>query len=187
MHRSFSISASRCSEASRLSSLVEDIIKLSRLDENDQSIPMEEVDLMQICRDVEGHLSIRAKEQQVKMTLRGESCRIKGARQVLYEMIYNLCDNAIKYNRRDGEVEVTVSRGRNGRAVVSVADTGIGISKEHQKRVFERFYRVDKSRSKQTGGTGLGLAIVKHIVALHDAQLNLESEIGKGTTITVTF
>ena len=89
------------SEASRLSSLVEDIIKLSRLDENDQSIPMEEVDLMQICRDVEGHLSIRAKEQQVKMTLRGESCRIKGARQVLYEMIYNLCDNAIKYNRRD--------------------------------------------------------------------------------------
>ena len=103
------------SEASRLSSLVEDIIKLSRLDENDQSIPMEEVDLMQICRDVEGHLSIRAKEQQVKMTLRGESCRIKGAQQVLYEMIYNLCDNAIKYNRRDGEVEVTVSRGRNGR------------------------------------------------------------------------
>ena len=148
---------------------------------------MEEVDLMQTCRDVEGHLSIRAKEQQVKMTLRGESCRIKGARQVLYEMIYNLCDNAIKYNRRDGEVEVTVSRGRNGRAVVSVADTGIGIAKEHQKRVFERFYRVDKSRSKQTGGTGLGLAIVKHIVALHDAQLNLESEIGKGTTITVTF
>ena len=108
------------SEASRLSSLVEDIIKLSRLDENDQSIPMEEVDLMQICRDVEGHLSIRAKEQQVKMTLRGESCRIKGARQVLYEMIYNLCDNAIKYNRKDGEVEVTVSRGRNGRAVLVV-------------------------------------------------------------------
>ena len=175
------------SEASRLSSLVEDIIKLSRLDENDQSIPMEEVDLMQICRDVEGHLSIRAKEQQVKMTLRGESCRIKGARQVLYEMIYNLCDNAIKYNRRDGEVEVTVSRGRNGRAVVSVADTGIGIAKEDQERIFERFYRVDKSHSRETGGTGLGLSIVKHGAILHDAKIKIESTLGTGTKIILEF
>ena len=175
------------SEASRLSSLVEDIIKLSRLDENDQSIPMEEVDLMQICRDVEGHLSIRAKEQQVKMTLRGESCRIKGARQVLYEMIYNLCDNAIKYNRRDGEVEVTVSRGRNGRAVVSVADTGIGIAKEDQERIFERFYRVDKSHSRETGGTGLGLSIVKHGAILHDAKIKIESTLGTGTKIIREF
>ena len=175
------------SEASRLSSLVEDIIKLSRLDENDQSIPMEEVDLMQICRDVEGHLSIRAKEQQVKMTLRGERCRIKGARQVLYEMIYNLCDNAIKYNRRDGEVEVTVSRGRNGRAVVSVADTGIGIAKEDQERIFERFYRVDKSHSRETGGTGLGLSIVKHGAILHDAKIKIESTLGIGTKIILEF
>ena len=175
------------SEASRLSSLVEDIIKLSRLDENDQSIPMEEVDLMQICRDVEGHLSIRAKEQQVKMTLRGESCRIKGARQVLYEMIYNLCDNAIKYNRKDGEVEVTVSRGRNGRAVVSVADTGIGIAKEDQERIFERFYRVDKSHSRETGGTGLGLSIVKHGAILHDAKIKIESTLGTGTKIILEF
>lgn len=175
------------SEASRLSSLVEDIIKLSRLDENDQSIPMEEVDLMQICRDVEGHLSIRAKEQQVKMTLRGERCRIKGARQVLYEMIYNLCDNAIKYNRRDGEVEVTVSRGRNGRAVVSVADTGIGIAKEDQERIFERFYRVDKSHSRETGGTGLGLSIVKHGAILHDAKIKIESTLGTGTKIILEF
>ena len=175
------------SEASRLSSLVEDIIKLSRLDENDQSIPMEEVDLMQICRDVEGHLSIRAKEQQVKMTLRGERCRIKGARQVLYEMIYNLCDNAIKYNRRDGEVEVTVSRGRNGRAVVSVADTGIGIAKEDQERIFERFYRVDKSHSRETGGTGLGLSIVKHGAILHDAKIKIESTLGTGKKIILEF
>ena len=142
---------------------------------------------MQICRDVEGHLSIRAKEQQVKMTLRGESCRIKGARQVLYEMIYNLCDNAIKYNRRDGEVEVTVSRGRNGRAVVSVADTGIGIAKEDQERIFERFYRVDKSHSRETGGTGLGLSIVKHGATLHHAQINVESEQGVGTRMEIVF
>ena len=126
MHRSFSISASRCSEASRLSSLVEDIIKLSRLDENDQSIPMEEVDLMQICRDVEGHLSIRAKEQQVKMTLRGESCRIKGARQVLYEMIYNLCDNAVKYNRVGGKAEAVISRSEDQK-VTRKKRTGSGI------------------------------------------------------------
>ena len=142
---------------------------------------------MQICRDVEGHLSIRAKEQQVKMTLRGERCRIKGARQVLYEMIYNLCDNAIKYNRRDGEVEVTVSRGRNGRAVVSVADTGIGIAKEDQERIFERFYCVDKSHSRETGGTGLGLSIVKHGAILHDAKIKIESTLGTGTKIILEF
>ena len=151
------------------------------------SSDLEEVELMQICRDVEGHLSIRAKEQQVKMTLRGESCRIKGARQVLYEMIYNLCDNAIKYNRKDGEVEVTVSRGRNGRAVVSVADTGIGIAKEDQERIFERFYRVDKSHSRETGGTGLGLSIVKHGAILHDAKIKIESTLGTGTKIILEF
>ena len=121
------------------------------------------------------------------MTLRGESCRIKGARQVLYEMIYNLCDNAIKYNRKDGEVEVTVSRGRNGRAVVSVADTGIGIAKEDQERSFERFYRVDKSHSRETGGTGLGLSIVKHGATLHHAQINVESEQGVGTRMEIVF
>ena len=186
MHRSFSISASRCSEASRLSSLVEDIIKLSRLDENDQSIPMEEVDLMQICRDVEGHLSIRAKEQQVKMTLRGESCRIKGARQVLYEMIYNLCDNAIKYNRQGGSVKIsTVSEG--GFSSVTVSDTGIGIAPEYQNRIFERFFRVDKSHSKSSGGTGLGLSIVKHAVQYHHGKIELTSAPGKGTSITVSF
>lgn len=121
------------------------------------------------------------------MTLRGESCRIKGARQVFYEMIYNLCDNAIKYNRKDGEVEVTVSRGRNGRAVVSVADTGIGIAKEDQERIFERFYRVDKSHSRETGGTGLGLSIVKHGAILHDAKIKIESTLGTGTKIILEF
>ena len=121
------------------------------------------------------------------MTLRGESCRIKCARQVLYEMIYKLCDNAIKYNRKDGEVEVTVSRGRNGRAVVSVADTGIGIAKEDQERIFERFYRVDKSHSRETGGTGLGLSIVKHGATLHHAQINVESEQGVGTRMEIVF
>lgn len=175
------------SEASRLSSLVEDIIKLSRLDESDQSIPMEEVDLMQICRDVEGHLSMRAKEQKVKMKVCGESCRIKGARQVLYEMIYNLCDNAIKYNKEEGEVEIVVSRSRNGRAIVSVADTGIGIAKEDQERIFERFYRVDKSHSRETGGTGLGLSIVKHGAILHDAKIKIESALGAGTKIILEF
>lgn len=175
------------SEASRLSSLVEDIIKLSRLDESDQSIPMEEVDLMQICRDVEGHLSMRAREQKVKMKVCGESCRIKGARQVLYEMIYNLCDNAIKYNKEEGEVEIVVSRSRNGRAIVSVADTGIGIAKEDQERIFERFYRVDKSHSRETGGTGLGLSIVKHGAILHDAKIKIESALGAGTKIILEF
>ena len=102
-------------------------------------------------------------------------------------MIYNLCDNAIKYNRRDGEVEVTVSRGRNGRAVVSVADTGIGIAKEDQERIFERFYRVDKSHSRETGGTGLGLSIVKHGATLHHAQINVESEQGVGTRMEIIF
>ena len=141
---------------------------------------------MQICRDVEGHLSIRAKEQQVKMTLRGESCRIKGARQVLYEMIYNLCDNAIKYNRKDGEVEVTVSRGRNGRAVVSVADTGIGISKEDLPHIFRRTYRADMSRNS-AGGSGLGLSICKKIIEEHGGEIWAESKLRAGTTIFFTL
>ena len=102
------------------------------------------------------------------------------------EVIYNLCDNAIRYNKKNGTVKVRVDS-EQGHSYLRVEDTGIGIPKEHQKRIFERFYRVDKSRSKQTGGTGLGLAIVKHIVALHDAKLDLQSEVGKGTTITVTF
>ena len=106
---------------------------------------------------------------------------------MLYEMIYNLCDNAIKYNKKDGEVEVTVSRGRNGRAIVAVADTGIGIAKEDQERIFERFYRVDKSHSRETGGTGLGLSIVKHGAKLHNAEIKIESALNVGTEIKLIF
>lgn len=126
------------------------------------------------------------RENDVTITYEGGHQEITANREMINELINNLCANAIRYNKKNGSVKVRVDSSQ-GHPYISVADTGIGISKEHQKRVFERFYRVDKSRSKQTGGTGLGLAIVKHIVALHDAQLNLESEIGKGTTITVTF
>ena len=119
--------------------------------------------------------------------LEGSHAKIHGIPSLCSEIIYNLCDNAIKYNRKDGEVEVTVSRGRNGRAVVSVADTGIGIAKEDQERIFERFYRVDKSHSRETGGTGLGLSIVKHGAILHDAKIKIESTLGTGTKIILEF
>lgn len=175
------------SEASRLSSLVEDIIKLSRLDESENSLPMEEVNLLQICQDVEGQLSMRAKERKIEIRVRGEAIRIRGARQILYEMVYNLCDNAIKYNHENGKVEVTVSRSRAGRPLITVADTGIGIAKEDQQRIFERFYRVDKSHSRETGGTGLGLSIVKHGAILHDAKIRIESALGAGTKIMIEF
>ena len=131
-------------------------------------------------------IKIYAEKNDVTITYEGGHQEITANREMINELINNLCANAIRYNKKNGSVKVRVDSSQ-GHPYISVADTGIGISKEHQKRVFERFYRVDKSRSKQTGGTGLGLAIVKHIVALHDAQLNLESEIGKGTTITVTF
>ena len=131
-------------------------------------------------------MQIYAEKNDVTITYEGGHQEITANREMINELINNLCANAIRYNKKNGSVKVRVDSSQ-GHPYISVADTGIWISKEHQKRVFERFYRVDKSRSKQTGGTGLGLAIVKHIVALHDAQLNLESEIGKGTTITVTF
>ena len=148
-------------------------------------MPFESVDLYELAEDIILHLNSVASKKNIQLQLDGHSVSVEGVRQVLYEMIYNLCDNAIKYNRRDGEVEVTVSRGRNGRAVVSVADTGIGIAKEDQERIFERFYRVDKSRSKQRGGTGLGLSIVKHIVDCHNGTISLRSELGHGTEITI--
>ena len=122
------------------------------------------------------------------MTLRGESCRIKGARQVLYEMIYNLCDNAIKYNRKDGEVEVTVSRGRNGRAVVSVADTGIGIAKEDQERIFEPFEEAEgkeRGGAFAAGGTGLGLSIARSAVLMHNGTIKVSSKENEGTTFVI--
>ena len=120
------------------------------------------------------------------MTLRGESCRIKGARQVLYEMIYNLCDNAIKYNKQGGSVCIRLTENEDN-VCISVQDNGVGIPKEDQSRVFERFYRVDKSHSKEIGGTGLGLSIVKHGVSFLGGEVELESTPGQGTEITVSF
>lgn len=175
------------SEASRLSSLVEDIIKLSRLDENDDHLPLEEVDLLGVAKDVENRLALKAGESGIQLKVQGEEAKITGVYQVLYEMVYNLCDNAVKYNRSGGFVHVSVKRNQDGMVEVNIADNGIGISSEDQERIFERFYRVDKSHSRETGGTGLGLSIVKHGAILHDAKINLKSELGKGTKITIIF
>lgn len=175
------------SEASRLSSLVEDIIKLSRLDESDKSILMEDVELYQLCKDVEGQMMLRAKERNVRLSVEGSPVIVHGAKQVLYEMVYNLCDNAIKYNKNDGSVKISVGTGKDRHAVIRVEDTGIGIPKEEQQRVFERFYRVDKSHSRATGGTGLGLSIVKHGAILHDAKITIESTLDVGTVIMIEF
>ena len=152
--------------ARRLLSLINDIIRLSELDSSNTQLLVEKFDLFEEAQICVENMQIYAEKNDVTITYEGGHQEITANREMINELINNLCANAIRYNKKNGR---------------------IGISKEHQKRVFERFYRVDKSRSKQTGGTGLGLAIVKHIVALHDAQLNLESEVGKGTTITVTF
>lgn len=172
-------------EATRLVSLINDIIRLSQLDE-DSEIASESVDLVEVANEVAEVLSASAAKKQVQISVNGDSCAINGVRRYLYEILYNLCDNAIRYNNAGGEVDVSVKRdGEN--AVVSVSDTGIGIPPEHHSRIFERFYRVDKSHSKETGGTGLGLSIVKHAVAYHHGKLKLDSTPGKGTTITITF
>ncbi len=175
------------SSADRLLSLINDIIRLSELDGGEAAVPFERLDLYELAGSCVETLSLNGKKHQVSLALRGESVLIDGNRQMIEELLYNLCDNAIRYNNRDGRVEVYVGPQEGGGAVLSVSDTGIGIPKEHQERIFERFYRVDKSRSKSTGGTGLGLAIVKHIVALHGARMELWSEVGRGTKITVYF
>lgn len=172
--------------ANRLLVLINDIIQLSELDVMDQDIPFENISLYDIARDSVDMLQVRAENRSVILTMEGNPCNILGDRQMIEELIYNLCDNAICYNNVGGSVHVIVEV-RDGHPVLEVKDTGIGIPKKHQERIFERFYRVDKSRSKSTGGTGLGLAIVKHIVAVHDAAMQLESEVGKGTDITITF
>ena len=173
-------------EAQRMISLVEDIMHLSRLDEN--SVPMErtEVDLKNLSQQVIQRLSRAAKKADVTLSLSGSPVTIMGVELLLEEIIYNLTDNAIKYNRPGGTVTITTERSR-GRAALIVTDTGIGIPEEHRARVFERFYRVDKSHSKEVGGTGLGLSIVKHAAAYHDAVVSLESTVGQGTTVTVLF
>ena len=173
-------------ESLRLIGLVNDIIQLSRLDENSTQFQRAPVDLYDLCAQSIEQLSPVAARQSVTLALTGEHAEIMGVEQLLKEMIYNLLDNAIKYNVPGGSVTASVRKSA-GRTILSVADTGIGIPYAHQPRVFERFYRVDKSHSKEVGGTGLGLSIVRHAAQYHGARLELKSQPGKGTTITVTF
>ena len=173
-------------ESLRLIGLVNDIIQLSRLDENSTQFQRAPVDLYDLCAQSIERLSTVAARQSVTLALTGEHAEIMGVEQLLKEMIYNLLDNAIKYNVPGGSVTASVRKSA-GRTILSVADTGIGIPYAHQPRVFERFYRVDKSHSKEVGGTGLGLSIVRHAAQYHGARLELKSQPGKGTTITVTF
>lgn len=173
-------------EATRLSVLVSDIIKLSKLDEQQESIPIEEVDLWAMATDVSWQLQQMAGEKNIRIKVEGEPVKLQGNSQVLGEMIYNLCENAVKYNNPGGKVILGVRRGDKD-AIITVEDTGIGIPAAEQERIFERFYRVDKSRSQEIQGTGLGLSIVKHSVLLHNGEIKLDSVVGKGTKITVTL
>ncbi len=172
-------------EATRLVSLINDIIRLSQLDENHEPAT-ETVELTEVAKEVVEDLAVSAAKKNVKLGIKGDPQTIFGVRRYIYEIIYNLCDNAIRYNVDGGKVKIKIGED-NGHAVVTVKDTGIGIAPEHQSRIFERFYRVDKSHSKETGGTGLGLSIVKHAVQYHSGKVTLESELGKGTTITIAF
>lgn len=173
-------------EASRMITLIDDIIKLSKLDEDNVELEREEVDLYELCSDIVDRLGMSAKKRNVQVELEGESVLYYGVRQMLDEMIFNLCENAIKYNVPEGKVLLWVGNTAQGVKVI-VKDTGIGIPKDQQERVFERFYRVDKSHSKETGGTGLGLSIVKHAAIFHHAQIRMESEVGMGTKMEVVF
>lgn len=173
-------------EANRLITLVNDIIKLSKLDDKSYEPENEDVDIFEIAKNIEENLSPIAKNCNVKLQLYGEKTIVHGVPTLLSEIIYNLVDNAIKYNKENGSVTITVAP-INNKATIIVEDTGIGISKENQSRVFERFYRVDKSHSKEVGGTGLGLSIVKHGVEHHNGKMKVESTPGKGTKITIQF
>ena len=172
-------------EAARLVTLIDDIIRLSQLDEGD-AMPTEPVDLLAVSQEAAENLHDAAAARDVTVSVTGQPSVIPGVRRLLYEVVYNLCDNAIKYNRGGGRVDVTVAADAGGSSI-TVADTGIGIAPEHQSRVFERFYRVDKSHSKASGGTGLGLSIVKHAVQYHHGRIALERTPGPGTTIRVVF
>ena len=169
-----------------MSALVDDIIRLSHLGESSNDMEREEVDLMQIAREVVDGLQPLATELDVSLTLTGENAPIFGIAQSLNLMIQNLCDNAIKYNRKGGSVNVDIQN-HDDEILLTVSDTGIGIAPELQDRVFERFYRVDKGRSREMGGTGLGLSIVKHAAMLHNATVDLNSIPNEGTTITIRF
>ncbi len=169
-------------EAGRLLTLISDIIKLSELDENQKNWEAAPVDLLEVAEETSNLLSFSAIKHHVTVSVDGQPAIVNGSRHLLSELVYNLCDNAIRYNKENGHVWITVAPGS-----ITVKDTGIGIPKEYQKRVFERFYRVDKSRSKETGGTGLGLAIVKHIAEQHHASIQLQSQEGVGTEIQILF
>ena len=173
-------------EAQRLISLVSDIIKISELDEKSVCYEKENVNITELSRDVARRLKMSADKKNVKIGISGEDISVYGVRKILDEMIFNLCDNAVKYNKEGGTVEIRVKK-EDGKTVLSVRDTGIGIAPSQQSRVFERFYRVDKSRSKAEGGTGLGLSIVKHGAMYHGAEIKLTSTTGEGTEVTVIF
>ena len=173
-------------EASRLITLVEDIIKLSKLDEGAVEIEKEDVDFYVLTREICSRLAPQASARNVNVEVTGESVIYHGVRQVLDEMLYNIIENAIKYNKENGSISVWVGNTLKGKKII-VTDTGIGIPEEDKERIFERFYRVDKSHSKETGGTGLGLSIVKHGAIMHGAQIHVESEVGKGTKMELTF
>ena len=172
--------------AKRLIRLINDILQLSELDTRETTLETEQLNLYGMAATCVEMLKINAEPNQVKLSVRGKSAWIEGNRSMIEELLYNLCSKAIRYNKPNGTVEVSVNKTEEG-VLLQVADTGIGIPAKHQERIFERFYRVDKSRSKERGGTGLGLAIVKHIVAEHGAKMTLESEEGVGTTISVLF
>ncbi len=173
-------------ESQRMISLVEDIIRLSHLDEGAQDMQRERVDLFKLAKETAKQLLPEAEAAKVALEVNGEPTEIDGIPQLLGSIIYNLIDNAIKYNHEGGRVDVSVKSADNS-AILAVEDTGIGIPKEHQERIFERFYRVDKSRSKALGGTGLGLSIVKHAAMIHGARIEVESEVGRGTRVEVVF
>ena len=173
-------------EAQRMIRLVEDIIRLSHLDEGAEAMKSEEIDLYAMAGETVQALLPEAKNMGIEISMDGEPAVISGIPQLIQSIIYNLCDNAVKYNRKGGRVFITVTN-REDCAVIAVTDTGIGIPAEHQERIFERFYRVDKSRSKETGSTGLGLSIVKHAAGLHNANIELQSTADEGTTVTVIF
>lgn len=172
--------------SNRLLMLINDIIQLAELDASEVEVRFAPVDLYEVAEDCINMIRINAQNHNVSLNIEGSHCEVIANKEMLEEVVFNLCDNAIRYNNKGGSVNVKVEDVQE-KVILTVKDTGIGISKEHQERIFERFYRVDRSRSKSTGGTGLGLAIVKHVLAKHDTDLLLQSEVGKGTEIKVIF
>ena len=172
--------------SNRLLSLINDIIHLSEMDRAEYEVPMERVNLAELAQNCMESLRVAAEKRGISLRYVGEPAFVYGNRELLEELLWNLCDNAIRYNKENGMVKVQVEKNKDT-VTLAVRDTGIGIPAEHQERIFERFYRVDKSRSKETGGTGLGLAIVKHIVTQHNAKLELESVPDEGTKIKISF